>query len=638
MFRQAPRILRRASYWYSDHHGTLAPEQLAELDQILQKLEEAIDSQNDSYANELTQTLINNFPQTLTYSWRRIARKCLIGLCLLLASLFFMRAMWFEIYQIPTGSMRPTLREGDHILVSKTAFAVNNPFKTGHLYFDPALIQRTSIMVWTSDGNLLPDKRYIKRLIGKPGDILYFYGGKIYGIDRNGRDISGEFDTPWMKGLEFFPFSTFEGHITTASTDGSNLVHEIFLNQMGKALGRLTLKGYGVLDGDIHVNDAWYEDNPVAQRIEHVGLETYTDFWGMRNYAMARLLTKEQVRQLTDTDMATLEDASLYLELRHSPNLTNPKPRFQEGPDGRIRLMLTPHVSVIPLQERHLMRLMEGMYTSRFIVQDGRAAPYSPERNTLTPSSPMFTKVPDGIYEFHQGKAYSIDWKNTPHEVDSSHALYRKIPSHIQRLFNLGMDVDADFAPTKVNQVDFPARYAYFRDGELYVMGMSLIRKNEPTMQHYMAHEFERQRRATRKQPYIAFIDYGPPIHNNRLNTRFVRTFGLEVPEGQFLMLGDNHANSIDSRYFGFIPQENLLGVASHLLWPIGDRWGELQQPALAWATIPRAIVWAIVWSLIALVYYLMTRRASRRTFTRAPKKSEAIASRITKMMTSLPG
>ncbi len=48
-------------------------------------------------------------------------------------------------------------------------------------------------------------KRYIKRCMGKPGDTLYFYGGKIYGFDREGRDLVELRDNPWMAHLENIP-------------------------------------------------------------------------------------------------------------------------------------------------------------------------------------------------------------------------------------------------------------------------------------------------------------------------------------------------------------------------------------------------------------------------------------------------
>ena len=42
----------------------------------------------------------------------------------------------------------------------------------------------------------------------------------------------------------------------------------------------------------------------------------------------------------------------------------------------------------------------------------------------------------------------------------------------------------------------------------------------------------------------------------------------IKVPENHFFVLGDNSANSQDSRYWGFVPQGNLVGPAEILYWP----------------------------------------------------------------------
>ncbi len=58
------------------------------------------------------------------------------------------------------------------------------------------------------------------------------------------------------------------------------------------------------------------------------------------------------------------------------------------------------------------------------------------------------------------------------------------------------------------------------------------------------------------------------------------------VPEDHFLFLGDNSANSVDGRMFGWVHRDHLYGRASAVFWPIGHRqdftgfthtwWGKL--------------------------------------------------------------
>lgn len=43
----------------------------------------------------------------------------------------------------------------------------------------------------------------------------------------------------------------------------------------------------------------------------------------------------------------------------------------------------------------------------------------------------------------------------------------------------------------------------------------------------------------------------------------------VTVPKGCYFALGDNSANSRDSRYWGFIPKKNLIGKAILVYWPL---------------------------------------------------------------------
>ena len=45
----------------------------------------------------------------------------------------------------------------------------------------------------------------------------------------------------------------------------------------------------------------------------------------------------------------------------------------------------------------------------------------------------------------------------------------------------------------------------------------------------------------------------------------------LEIPAGQYFVMGDNRQASSDSRYWGTVPREDIIGRVWLLYWPLSD-------------------------------------------------------------------
>ena len=104
----------------------------------------------------------------------------------------FVRTFVLQAFKIPTGSMENNLLIGDHLLVNKfidapTASAVERAL------LPIGQVRRGDVLVFKYP--VEPDRDYIKRVIGLPGETLELKGKKIY---INGTPL----DEPYVRFLE----------------------------------------------------------------------------------------------------------------------------------------------------------------------------------------------------------------------------------------------------------------------------------------------------------------------------------------------------------------------------------------------------------------------------------------------------
>ncbi len=108
---------------------------------------------------------------------------------------FVIRTLFFQPFNIPSGSMKPTLQIGDYLFVNKLAYGYGpysfnmniGLFGTQLVKFGPVPItgrvfddtpERGDVLVFKLPTDNETD--YIKRLVGLPGDRVQVLGGRLY--------------------------------------------------------------------------------------------------------------------------------------------------------------------------------------------------------------------------------------------------------------------------------------------------------------------------------------------------------------------------------------------------------------------------------------------------------------------------
>ena len=108
---------------------------------------------------------------------REYAESIIIAILLAL----LIRAFVIQAFKIPSGSMKPTLQVGDHILVNKFIYGIKLriPFTALNYTLIPiSSPKRNDVVVFIFPKET--NKDFIKRVIGLPGDTVQIKNKKVY--------------------------------------------------------------------------------------------------------------------------------------------------------------------------------------------------------------------------------------------------------------------------------------------------------------------------------------------------------------------------------------------------------------------------------------------------------------------------
>jgi signal peptidase I len=134
----------------------------------------------------------------------------LVVVALVLALLI--KSFLVQAFYIPSPSMNPTLANGDRVLVNKLVYRFHEPRRGDVIVFsDPHPVAEAhrnpvqSAWQWLTQGMGIstdPNKDFIKRVIGLPGDTVEIHFGTVY---INGQPIKEPYLSPVKETRDYGP-------------------------------------------------------------------------------------------------------------------------------------------------------------------------------------------------------------------------------------------------------------------------------------------------------------------------------------------------------------------------------------------------------------------------------------------------
>lgn len=146
-----------------------------------------------------------------TKAWREYR-----GFALFIVLMVIFRSALADWNVVPTGSMKPTIIEGDRILVNKLAYDLRIPLTqiSIHKFADP---RRGDIVVFDSKA---ADTRLVKRVIGLPGETVEMRNNRLIIDGREARYSGVERAADATFGIESYGGMTHRIEVAAAGASG----------------------------------------------------------------------------------------------------------------------------------------------------------------------------------------------------------------------------------------------------------------------------------------------------------------------------------------------------------------------------------------------------------------------------------
>jgi signal peptidase I len=174
-----------------------------------------------------------------------------------IAFVLILRSFLYEPFQIPSGSMMPTLLDGDFILVNKYNYGLRDPV-VRHKFFEMSLPERGDVIVFKYPLDTKID--FIKRVIGLPGDRILYRDKTLYiqpacqDVDKQCpgfEKVEQKFQAKGEYLDEGLALSEFESVMP-------NMSHQILINTYTQARAPYYFKQAGTQDGEFVVPQGHY--------------------------------------------------------------------------------------------------------------------------------------------------------------------------------------------------------------------------------------------------------------------------------------------------------------------------------------------------------------------------------------------